>query len=273
MKKYIIISLILISILSSCEKVIEIDYNSVDKQYVISGYTDEFATKVSITQTSNMEDVIDTTRITSATITITDNQGSVYNLTPDKDGFYSSTEILASTPGDVYKIDVLVDGEHFTSSAQLMPRANILGMDLNLFEIQGEVSLVTCSVIPLRVPEVNNYYMYALYHNDIEVTRNVAIKVKEDVLPTIDLIMGINSGEEIFLFANPDVKVVDGDEITINLFAIDENSYKYFNSLYYESTGTNSNVVSNFTGGCLGYYATYLNSIGSVEVELDDILK
>ena len=234
-------------VLVSCEKEIDIDYRQVDPIYVVEASVSDNGMKARVSKTQAMDDNSSTSDISGAKIVITGSDGSVTNLSYRKNGIYQSS--AKGTAGVTYQIDVDVDGHHFTSTSvmQRMPVANKFHFIWK--KIMGERFLVG-ELLFQDIPNEDSWYFIHIYRNNIGY--RWAVK-RDDTNPN-------KEQQQLFSIAREgsDDKdmLVDGDNLRIELRAIDRTAYDYLYSMQImNNTGTNP--IQNFTGGCLGYFSAY----------------
>lgn len=248
MNRYRLSFLCLIMILlSSCKKDIEIDYRQVDPIYVVEASVSNNGMQARISHTNNMDDNSTTSNIGGASVTITGSDGSSETLRYISNGIYRSA--TPGIPGVEYKIDIELDGKHFTSTSimQEMP-------ELNDFHFMWKTiinqKLLMGEVLFQDIPNETNWYFIHLYRDDTGL--RWAVK-RDDVDPDGEL-------QQLFSFGTEDSDDEDmlheGDQMHLELRAIDQRTYDYFYSMQImDNTGTNP--IQNFTGGCLGYFSAY----------------
>ena len=151
--------------------------------------------------------------------------------------------------GKTYRLDVEVDGHHFTSTSRMYRMAQINNFRLiwkNMLSeryIFGDVRLQD-------FPNEVNYYYIHIYRNGIPYRSAV---LKDDTNPGGEL-------QQLFAFnkegSTDQDRLREGDELEAEVRTIDERSYEYLDSLLLmDNTGTNP--IDNFTGGCLGYFSAF----------------
>ena len=106
--------------LVSCTKEISIDYHGHDTRYVVEGSIDNDGTEVRVSQTNAMENNAIGSDIDNATVTITGDDGTTATIPFESNGYYRLK--FAGVAGTVYKLDVEVDGQHFTSTSTMQSR-------------------------------------------------------------------------------------------------------------------------------------------------------
>lgn len=263
MKKNIIflfsclLTLSLSHLLTSCEKVIDIDYHQVAELYVAEGLVTQNAstnrtnrpTYVRLTTTQDMTDnVSNSHNLIGATIVLTEDGFVLDTLRYWHNGYYISD--YQGYEGSQYTLDIYIDGNHFqsTSVMQAAPQFSsfrfvwkdvlterMLFADLKLEDIKGQ----------------NNYYFMHMYRNGVGYRWAV---MDDSHNPGGELQQLFSCTTERNLDKNDDDGLKDGDKIHVEIRSIDRRTYDYFYSMQVmQNSGTNP--VQNYTGGCLGYFS------------------
>ena len=211
-------------LLSSCKKDIEVDYHQVDPLYVVEASVSDSEMKARISQTNDMDDNSTDSNISNAVVVITGSDGSSVTLPYVNNGTYRSS--TAGTPGVEYRIDIDLDGHHFSSSSvmQEMPELNDFHF---MWKDIIQQKLLMAEALIQDIPNQDNWYFIHLYRNGSGL--RWAMK-RDDV--------------------NPD------GELQQQLRSIDKRTYDYFYSMQIMGN-TGTNPIQNFTGGCLGYFSAY----------------
>lgn len=90
-----ILAAILMTGLTGCEKELDFKYHDIDPIVVIEGELTPEGAKVGITMTTPMDEPMDRTHLTDATVRIEDiTEGITYDLSVDEEGFFRNP-----TPG------------------------------------------------------------------------------------------------------------------------------------------------------------------------------
>jgi hypothetical protein len=251
------ISLFSLFILSSCEKVIDLDLNEAEKKYVVEAVlTDEPGTaKVLITQTKNFDEDNNFPGISGATVTITETGGATYTLNETTAGVYESASLAAQT-GKTYNLSVSVNGNNFTAACKMPVKVN-----LDTLYVTNELLFTEfrniANVEYIDPAGLGNAYRFIQYVN--------GLKEDQILIQNDDYTDGRDINAKLFYFSddeNDNMLIHSGDTVTVDMLCIDPVVYKYWYSLDRSSTGgsgqaTPSNPVSNMRGGALGYFSTH----------------
>ncbi len=235
---------------SSCQKVINIDLNKSNSQYVIEAeVTDADAPqKVHITRTVNFSDANQYPAVTNAVVILTDNTGNTDTLTEGEPGYYSTFKIKG-IPGNTYQLKVLTDGNSFYASSQMPIRVNIDTLSVTEQSVFGKI--VKAPTISFHEPAGSGqYYYFMVYRNH---NRVKSIYIDNDQ---------VNDGTIISRFLqDADSSYVVGDKVCVDLQCITKEMYDYYFSLQQtinQSSATPANPVTNISGGnVLGYFSAH----------------
>ena len=254
MKKNIFLLTILVSLFFSCEKEIPIDYRQVSPLYVAEASITQDGTTVRLSMT---QDITDNSRqahnVTGATVVVGCNKWDSEDkeiLVDEGNGYYTSS--LKGQVGYTYNIDIEVDGKHFTSSST-MQQAPVM----NSFRFVWKKMLTERFLFAdLRIqdtPDENSYYFMHIYRNGVGYRWAV---MKDDNNKNGELQQLFQCTTERDMDKGDSDALRDGDQIRLEIRAIDKLSYDYLYSMQVmDNAGTNP--IANFTGGCLGYFSAY----------------
>lgn len=245
----VVIALLMTTILTSCEKEIDVDLNSVTPRLVIEGLVvkDSIA-KVKLTKTKDFNENNIYEPVEGASIQISDNAGNAETLSLNSTGWYVA-KTLKGVEGRTYKLTVVYDEQTYTSTSKMPPVVKI-----------DSLSMFDFKVLDYWLPRVhfkdpvgttNDYYRAKLYIND----KYIPCAYEAISMDRSDGIEYVN------LFFPDEKKLVDeeikkGDRIKVELQSIDKGAYTYFYTLDGISE-SNNNPTSNITGGALGYFSAY----------------
>ncbi len=238
---------LLLFLLPSCEREIEFDYHSSPPLYVIEAKVSQTQATVLVTTTQDMTDNTRDHNVTSAQVTITSGDSLCQTLTHRSGGRYTAN--IAGKPGTTYQLTVDIDGQRYTASSTMQQRPQMNSFRFVWQEFMSE-RILFGDLRLQDIPGQTNYYFMHLYQNGIGYRWAVMTDKS-------------NPGEELQqLFTcmregSTDSDVLrDGDRIHLVIRTIDRAAYDYLFSMQtMENNG--SNPVTNFSGGCLGYFSAY----------------
>lgn len=248
----------------ACEKVIDIDLNEQNPQYVIEGsITDEAKPhQIKISKTVNFDEPNTYPAVQGAIVTISDNSGNSETLIETKSGVYE-TKIMQGVAGRTYTLTVKYDGKTFTASSKMPDKVTLNGATfLPNGRGFGNDTIPTFTAIPqYKDPAgIKNYYRFIQYINGVE---------DKTILVRNDNITDGKTNVQQPLFSLE--ALYENDKYELVMQNIDEAVYTYFfalNSSIGQGPGggtTPSNPPSNISGGALGYFSAHTtNKIATI---------
>lgn len=258
------------SILSSCQKVINIDLNSVAPEIIIEGNVSNQvgSCTVDLSKTVNFSDSNVFPPVTGASVTINDNAGNSEILAEVSSGVYK-TSTLQGTVGRAYTIIVTANGKNYQAVSTM---AAPVAIDTIIIKTStgfggggmGGGNNVNKS-LTLRFTDpvgTANYYRLVEIVNGVLVN---TISITSDNLRDGEVI-------EENLREGSDIKLQIGDIVTVQLQSIDKNVYEYFRTFNQSSGGgftsaSPANPTSNISNGALGYFSAYSVTSKTVVVQ------
>ena len=232
---------------SSCEKDIDIDYHTTEPKYVVEASVTSTGMMARVSTTNAMDDNSGSSDISEADITIAGSDGSHQTLNYTRNGFYRSA--AKGTPGVEYTIDITADGHHFTSTSTMQSAPKV-----NSFKtIRKKITTEWFQMGDLRIQDQaneDNWYFMHIYRNNVGYRWAVMSDRNDPNKELQQLFNFFREGE-----SGSDV-LHDGDKLRIEIRAIDQRAYDYLYSMQVMDT-TGTNPLANFTGGCLGYFSAY----------------
>lgn len=237
--------------------------------------------------------------VTDAIVTITDNLGNVDELELSKMvfsnaaqaetwgefGFYETTTDLRGTPGRSYTLSVKVDGEEYTSTANMLPTPPEL-TEVN-FELR---TLNDGQAVPYEIPSVSfsepqgvdNYYRFAYWDHDPRsantISQNLRTMLFDDVLIVDDEFLKPEVEDLSFADAIVEGQSLDPifeKEANIFIYNIERDVFKYYQSLQSQIRNDGgafspapASPPSNISNGALGFWQA--SSFSSKVAQLPD---
>lgn len=253
-----IVSLFIIVLTTSCEKVIDIEINETDKKYVIEGEVStnaSIASIVKLSKTKSFNEDNSFAGVSSAIVTIQENNGTVYPLTPIAEGVYTNSTLVGKW-GSTYTLSVTIAGNTFTAQSKMPNHVNLDTLTAETFSFGGNN---TINIKPSYKDPIGlgNSYRFIQYRNG-NLVRNIF--VQNDA---------ISDGRTITRpLINRDSELKSGDLVTVVMQCIDEEVYKYWYSLEQAATGnsqaTPANPITNIKGGAIGVFSANTYSTKSI---------
>jgi hypothetical protein len=248
-KLYLIIALAFM--LTSCEKVINIDIDSASLKYVVEGQVSTnpaIASEVIISRSKNFSDDNSLDGISGATVTIQEENGSSYTLTETSKGVYRNMSLVGALSKS-YNLSVQVNGNTFTATST-MP-SKLVTLDTLTVESFVFGSTINKTIRPAYLDPLGilNFYRFTQYKNEKQVRYVWAFD--DD----------ITDGKIVTRpFIRPESDLAKGDTVRMEMLCIDPAVYKFWYSLSETATGNGnsaapSNPVTNIKGGALGVFS------------------
>ena len=242
----------LVFILGSCTKVIDVNINDKDPQYVIEGHVTlgDSIHRVDITQTQNIDDSSPAPTIDNAVVILTDDLGNSQAMSLVAPGRYETFNYPISADR-TYTLQVTIDGELFLSTASVPQAVTLLNVITFPFTFGPQTFN---SIVPIRLDPggVANYYEFKLVKHG---------KPLPGIFIQSDQFNDGNLAQEP-LFADG---VNSGDTINVEMLNINREVYEFFYALQQNQQGaTPANPTSNISGGCLGYFSVQTKSVKQV---------
>ena len=159
--KKIVIATLVISSLSSCEKIIDLNLDNATGGIVIVGnvFDRAGATEVKISRTIDFTEPNTFPPVRSATVTIKDNIGRSVTLAETKPGSYT-TSSLRGIPGIAYTLTVEIDGKTYTATSKMPAPVTIDAIFIKKSDFGNEKEIS----LNFKDPEdTDNYYLIIEY--------------------------------------------------------------------------------------------------------------
>jgi hypothetical protein len=246
---------IFIVILVSCQKVINIDLNSVSPMMVIEANITNRPGPyyVKISKTVNFDQTNVFPKVTGAKVAISDTLGNVDSISEISPGVYSTSAFLG-IPGRKYTLTIVADGVEYKAVSTMPKPVNI---DTMRIVIENEIrrSRKEIEVTFVDPAGIQNYYRYAEIVNGYR-SNNYSL-VSDRYFDGRRYSRNVN--------VNDSLPIRTGDSIVMELHSIDKATYDYFRTLRFVSGGEGlgflsaspANPITNFNNGALGYFSAY----------------
>ena len=265
MKKsiYTVIAVLALSF-SACEKVVDLDLNSIEPRLVIdASISDGEECKVVLSMTKNYYDNSELDYVSGAQVFISVNGGNEEQLVEAPPGgfYFSSTRGITN---ETYTVRVVVDGKEYKSTATIPPTVPIDRLFIYNIQLDDKYWFSPC--VAFHDPGgIANYYLYTIYVND---RRMKSIYVDDDIY---------NDGlyhERILPFDDTDnneEELVYGDNVRVVMESLDIGAFTFYQTLFSVASGGGTNPIGNFTGGVLGCFKAYGASPYEIIISEDNV--
>jgi hypothetical protein len=245
---------------NACTKVIDINLNSVAPQYVVEAALiqgdQDFVVKVS--KTSDYFGVDQPTPVTNAQITLKRNNDAPFKILHDKEGFYKLRNVTGIKNSE-YTLTVQIDGKTFVAS-DYMPSP----VKLDSVSRTRLPRLSRDPKFPADSFQINCYFKDPPNDTNYYRIKNIKNGIPQD--KSSDLVVfqiRLSDGKDVNIPIFSTAYKLQ-DSVNVELISMDKKMYNYFNTLGDVIDGGGSaapaNPVSNFTGGCLGYFGAFSSS-------------
>lgn len=254
MKKIAFFALLL-STMTSCMKIVNIDLNAADPKVIIEGnitdQTDGYSIKIS--KTVNFSEANNFPPVKGAVVTITDNAGVVQTLTESTAGLYTLKN-SKGVSGKTYTLKIVAEGKTYTASSTMPKVVDLFGLEIELSPFN-------------QASSTDKFYdIYPLFIDPAADKNNYAFSVfskgkKEKGFSNVINDNLFNGSYNPFPLNVSDLKLKPTDTVTVEMRCIDKPVYDYYYSLGQISgagdSATPANPVSNISGGALGYFSAH----------------
>lgn len=264
MKQYIqnlrpfLCSIAAVILLSSCEKVIDLELKNADPMIVIEGTVSNQSENhlVRISKTIPFDQESNAKGVKGAQVMLKSSAGLSVPFTEITDGVYRSPR-FRGTPGLTYTLDVLVEGKTYSAKSTMPFPVIPDSIGFKTLSFFGNSNIYP-TVYYKDPANIQNQYRYILKING---------KLQGDLVFEDRFNDGNEVSDVIIYDGENDIK--PGDIVDIEMQTIDRNVFKYFFAL--SQIGGNggppvapANPVSNFSNGALGIFNACTKSTKSV---------
>ena len=277
MKRIFIFSVLIIASLTACEKTVTLDLEQTQPRIVIEGQVTDLSTMnfVKISRSTGFYNSGKTTRVTDATVVVEDNVGGTHTYAhyqgshPDSIGYYFPEEPFSGVEGRTYKLTVMVAGELYEATDQLLRLVPIdkLEYQINPNEESDPEHPGRFFELLLFVKEpqdTRDYYLFKSYRND-----SLKYMNETDVYFADDELIGENiDGIPLPLFYGK------GDKAGVEVYSLSRDAFVYYRDLQKILNNDGglfgtppANPRSNLTNGALGLFQA--SAFRRVELQLE----
>jgi len=238
----------------ACEKEIAIDYRSAEPIYVAEVLLTPDDINARITTTRDVKEATaDSTFVNDAIVTLR-MDGSDWTDTLKSIGRGRYTLSLFAYEGKEYWVDVIINGQHHTSSSVMHGMPQVKSLDFVWLDMIYDDMLF----IDLRLQDNaddNNYYFMHLYRNNVGY-RWAIMDDRSNPGGELQQLFSCCTKRDIENKSNSSSVLHEGDKMRMEIRSIDRRVYDYLYSLQMMDYA-GSNPIANFSDGMFGYFSAY----------------
>lgn len=241
--------------IASCEEVIDIDLNSTDPKFVITGTVSDqlkpFAVRIEKTVDFDQQNVYPA--VSGALVRISDGT-QIFDLLETAPGFYQTAQPQTGEPGKTYRLTVETEGQFFEAVSSMPAPVPFDSIKQDRGTQPGGGTSILVVPVYFDPAGFGNYYRFIQTTNGQKLNNIFVFDDRN------------NDGIAITrpLFApGSDIENTVGDTVTVEMQTIDRATYKYFYALDASSgNGPNASVPANpennwNDGTVLGYFSAH----------------
>lgn len=249
---------IIVIVLVSCEKVIDLEIPDTEKQYVIEAMLSDAGCRVNLSQTLNFSDSNYYDIVSGAAITISEDGKTPVRLTQVNGGYYRAN--ILGRPGRSYELRVAVNGSVFTTTSTVPQKVAIDSFYITERLFFGRTRKIATLEFN-EPPGLGNVYRFIQHVN---AKKDNGIYITDD-----HLMDGRKTVYEMLVLEDETEPLKAGDRLTVELLSITPFMYNYWYSLDQGALGQSqsaspANPINPFGAGAVGYFSTHTVSTSSI---------
>lgn len=247
---------------SSCEKELDFEYHDIYPQLVIDASLTEKGISVSLTNTTPMDEPMDTVRLRDASVVLTDLTADCSTvLHTDSRGYYVS-DTRGITDHD-YRLDVVRAGKHYSATGKMLKASEVTGLKFIWIKMPYD-DVAALQISFTEAQEGIETYWVRIFRNGKPyswVVINHALPAEGIINLTVMTTRRDTEEEE-------DKNVIhDGDVISVSVTPVSLRVYDYLSALSADSNGP-----SLYDGDfCLGCFITAPAAAARIVFRPDEI--
>lgn len=261
MKRLILIA-VLLQVLVSCEKELDFDYHDIEQKLVIEAVVTGEGADVTLTRTTPMNETIDRTPVSDATVTLTDvTAGRSKRLAVNARGIFHDDE--PGIEGHEYKITVNRGDKSYESSCLMRREVPIVGLEFQWIKMPYDYVAILQTTFEDADTPADHYWLRLLRNGEPYMWL-----LSDDRFATDGKISEVVMTSRQDLDEEDEMTALrDGDVVEVLVTAIPAEMYDYLMALQ-----TDSNGPRMFTGDfCLGYFLAAPVSRASIVFRPDEM--
>ena len=262
MKHFVYILLIALG-LTSCERDFDLEYHDIDPLTVIEATLTADGARVSLTQTTPMDEPMDRTRLTDAIVTLTDlTADTEVRLTADADGYFVCAE--GGIAGHLYRLTVERQGEKYEAETTMLAPTEILGMQFFWIDMPyDQVAVLQGQFADNPAVEDECYWVKIFRNGEIYQWQEIDDRGAFGGVGTFTAMTSRRDTDE----EDDSTVLYDGDVMTVEIYPITRLMHNYL-----EAIGNDSSGSAMFSGPrVLGYFMASTPAKASITFHPDEL--
>ena len=263
-KRYLYLLILTVAVVfQACEKDLDIKYKDIEPLTVIEGELSLEGARVRITETTPMDEPMDTTLLKDATVILTDlTQVSSETLLPDSSGVFISK--WQGTIGHRYELKVTRENKTYSALCDMAQASELLSLEFNWIKMPYD-RVATLQITFTDNPAgVGDCYWVRLYRNGKAYMWNLVtdVSAKDGLINDVFMTSRRDLDKE-----DEQTALREGDIVTASVSPISRDMYDYL-----EAVSSDSNGPALFSGDfCLGYFLASPTVTSSITFHPDQI--
>lgn len=249
---------------TACKKVVQLDLsNNADKLVIEGNITNQAGPYfVRLTKSVNFNDPNTYPPVSNALVVISDETNQRDTLTYNGNGFYK-TKTLKGIEGRTYSLSVVAEGKNYSAQSTMPPMVKLDSLLLSYFTSNGKDKI---NVIPLYTDPI-------ILGNSYRFIQKINNKLDETYFVFNDNLNNGLANQRPLRSNDPDLDLVIGDVVQIEMQCISPVSYSYYYTLAQQSRngfggGTAPvNPPNNITGEALGLFSAHSSQTKTVLIK------
>lgn len=219
--------------LASCEKELDFKYHAIEPLTVIEGELTSTGARIGITFTTPMDEPMDRTRLTDASVMITDlTDGLEYALTADADGFF--TNPTPGIPGHRYKLTVERDGNTYSMETTMYHATEIVDAEFKWISMPyDKVAIFQVRYLDNPSGTGDCFWVKLFRNGEVYSWQEQDDRTASDGVNTFFTMTSRKDTDE----EDDDEVLFDGDVMTVTITPISREIHNYLEALQNDSNG------------------------------------
>jgi hypothetical protein len=258
-----VIAIVLLLIITSCTKVIDLKLNNDSEKLVIEGNVTnvpgmqviKLNRNVSTSSTNNYP------AVSGANVSVNDNLGNVFPFTEGPSGTYTSVNLIGAS-GNNYTLSVSAGGQSYTASSVMPVQVALDSVTAKDDDFNNSKHKKELTVHYKDPAGIQNQYRFVVTVNGVQIKR---VFTFDDRFTD-----GRNTQQKIM---QDNVDIYAGDTVKVEMQCIDKPIFTYWDTLMSQvesgpgGSVTPSNPPTNITPYTLGYFSAHTSQIKTIVIK------